>query len=94
MLIDAFLPLHQTIRAATEGEYRFVAKRGPPDLTRDGNVKNPTGIAAVVATRALALGGYAKVVNFAEKIFPLNIGSAASREADSTLCSLHTLHRV
>lgn len=31
---------------------------------------------AVVATWALALGGYAKVVNFAEKIFPLNIGSA------------------
>ena len=37
-----------------------------------------TGIdnGAVVATWVLALGGYAKVVNFAEKIFPLNIGSA------------------
>ena len=31
---------------------------------------------AVVATWALALGGYAKGVNFDEKIFPLNIGSA------------------
>jgi DNA-binding beta-propeller fold protein YncE len=43
------LPLHQTIQAATEGEYRFVAKWGPPDLTRDGNVKNPTGIAVDTA---------------------------------------------
>lgn len=165
MLIDAFLPLHQTIQAATGGEYRFVAKWGRPDLAREGNVKNLTGIAvdtaglvyaadrreqsrteisligrihtglgvqrlrdgqrlaayaggsgygvytgifpriekngwtgiafvnteggdasvmltayndngAVVATWVLALGGYAKVVNFAEKIFPLNIGSA------------------
>lgn len=49
MLIDAFLPLHQTIQAATEGEYRFVAKWGPPDLTRDGNVQNPTGIAVDTA---------------------------------------------
>jgi hypothetical protein len=49
MLIDAFLPLHQTIQAATEGEYRFVAKWGPPDLTRDGNVKKPTGIAVDTA---------------------------------------------
>ncbi len=49
MLINAFLPLHQTIQAATEGEYRFVAKWGPPDLTRDGNVQNPTGIAVDTA---------------------------------------------
>ena len=49
MLVDAFLPLHQTIQAATEGEYRFVAKWGPPDLTRDGNVKKPTGIAVDTA---------------------------------------------
>jgi hypothetical protein len=49
MLIDAFLPLHQTIQSATEGEYRFVAKWGPPDLTRDGNVKKPTGIAVDTA---------------------------------------------
>jgi DNA-binding beta-propeller fold protein YncE len=44
MIIDAFLSLHQTIQAATEGEYRFVAKWGPP-----GNVQNPTGIAVDTA---------------------------------------------
>jgi hypothetical protein len=49
MFIDAFLPLHRTIQAATEVEYRFVVKWGPPDLTRDGSVKNPTGIAVDTA---------------------------------------------
>src|SRR5574340_849041 len=49
MLVDTILPFQQTVRAEDEGAYRFVAKWGPPDLTRDGNVQYPQGIAVDAA---------------------------------------------
>ena len=47
--VGALLAAPQTLGAQSAEEYRFVAKWGPPDFTRDGNVKNPQGIAVDTA---------------------------------------------
>ncbi len=49
LFVVTILPFQQTARAEDEGAYGFVAKWGPPDLTRDGNVQYPEGIAVDAA---------------------------------------------